>query len=84
MKQLSRREFCSLTAALGATALSAPHSLLAQPAALQISLAIEPSKKLAQVPQDFMGLSYESGQLAYPDFFAPQNKELIEIGRAHV
>jgi hypothetical protein len=81
MKQLSRREFCSLTAALGATALSAPHSLLAQPAALQISLAIEPSKKLAQVPQDFMGLSYESGQLAYPDFFAPQNKELIEIFR---
>ena len=81
MKQLSRREFCSLTAALGATALSAPCRLMAQPAALQVSLAIDPSTSLAKVPADFMGLSYESGQLAYPDFFSPQNTALIEVFR---
>ena len=81
MKQLSRREFCSITAALGATALSAPHSLMAQPAALQVSLAIDPSTSLANVPVDFMGLSYESGQLAYPDYFSSQNTALIEIFR---
>lgn len=81
MKQLSRREFCSLTTALGATALSAPSRLMAQPAALQVSLAVDPSTNLAKVPADFMGLSYESGQLAYPDFFSPQNTALIEVFR---
>jgi hypothetical protein len=82
MKQLSRREFCSVTAALGATALSAPHSLMAQPAALKISLVIETPTRLAKVPVDFIGLSYESGQLAgSPDFFSAQNTALIEIFR---
>ena len=28
-----------------------------------------------------MGLSYESGQLAYPDFFSPQNTALIQMFR---
>jgi hypothetical protein len=79
MKHLSRREFCSITAALGATALSARHSLMAQPAALQASLSIDPSMSLAKVPVDFMGLSYESGQLVYTDFFSVQNTALIEI-----
>jgi hypothetical protein len=77
----SRREFCSMAAALGASALSAPNRLLAQTAVLQISLAIDPATHLAKVPSDFMGLSYESGQLAYPDFFSPQNKALIEMFR---
>jgi hypothetical protein len=82
MKQLSRREFCSLTAALGATAISTPHGLMAQQATLQLSLAIDPTTSLVKVPVDFMGLSYESGQLAYPDFFSAQNTALIEIFRA--
>jgi hypothetical protein len=81
MKELSRREFCSLTAALGATALSAPRRLMAQTAALQVSLAVDPSTSLAKVPADFMGLSYESGQLAYPDFFSAENSALIEFFR---
>ncbi len=81
MKQLTRREFCSLTAALGATALSAPRRMIAQPTVLRVSLAVDLSTSLAKVPADFMGLSYESGQLAYPDFFAPQNTALIEMFR---
>src|ERR1039458_10013267 len=81
MKQLSRREFCAITAAVGATALSARHSLMAQPAVLQVSLAIDPATSLAKVPVDFMGLSYESGQLAYPAFFSVHNTQLIEIFR---
>ena len=81
MKQLSRREFCSITAALGATALTASHRLMAQPTALQVSMAIDPATSLAKVPVDFMGLSYESGQLAYPDFFSAQNTALIDIFR---
>jgi hypothetical protein len=81
MKHLSRRAFCSITAALGATALSARHSLMAQPAVLQVSLTIDPATTLAKVPVDFMGLSYESGQLAYPAFFSARNTQLIEIFR---
>ena len=77
----SRREFCSIAAALGTSALIAPNKLLAQPAALQISLVIDPAIRLAEVPADFMGLSYESGQLTYPDFFSPQNSALIQMFR---
>jgi hypothetical protein len=54
---------------------------MAQPAALQASLAIDHTTSLAKVPLDFMGLSYESGQLAYPDFFSAQNAALIDIFR---
>lgn len=81
MKQPSRREFCSMAAALGATALSTEHRLMAQQTALQVSLTFDPATHLAKVPADFMGLSYESGQLTYPDFFSAQNTALIEIFR---
>jgi hypothetical protein len=80
MKPLSRRKFCSLTA-LSAASLSASRSLFAQAAALPVSISIDTRTKLAEVPQDFMGLSYESGQLAYPDFFSPQNTALIDLFR---
>ena len=70
-----------MAAALGASALKAPNRLLAQTAVLQISLAIDPATRLANIPADFMGLSYESGQLAYPDFFSPQNLALIQMFR---
>lgn len=79
MRNLSRRRFCSNTAALGATALIPGHTLAAQLSTLQVSLSIDASTKLAKVPADFMGLSYESGQLAYPDFFSAENTALIEI-----
>src|ERR1039458_3011024 len=77
----SRREFCSMAAALGAMGLSAPRSLMAQQAALEVELEIDSATSLATVPADYMGLSYESGQLAYPDFFSPQNLALIELFR---
>ncbi|MDP9052414.1 MAG: glycosyl hydrolase family protein [Acidobacteriota bacterium] len=52
---------------------------MAQPGTLEVSLSIDASTSLAKVPKDFMGLSYESGQLVYPDFFSVQNTGLIEI-----
>jgi hypothetical protein len=70
-----------MAAALGASALTAPNRLLAQTAVLQASLTIDPATSIANVPVDYMGLSYESGQLAYPDFFSPQNLALIELFR---
>jgi hypothetical protein len=82
MNHLSRREFCTLATALGATALTAPQTLLAQQPAPLLSLTIDPTTKFSRLPLNYMGLSYESGQLAYPDYFSPQNKALIEIFRA--
>ena len=81
MKDLSRREFCSMSAALGAIALSAPRKLMAQPSTLEVELKIDSATSLGKVPLDYMGLSYESGQLAYPDFFSPRNTTLIQMFR---
>lgn len=81
MKQISRRKFCSISAALGAAALSVPQRLIALPEMRQVELGIDISSTLAKVPADYMGLSYESGQLAYPDFFSPQNTALIGLFR---
>lgn len=33
------------------------------------------------VPRDFVGLSYESAQLANPEFFSPKNKQLVSLFR---
>jgi hypothetical protein len=71
-----------MAAALGATTLSAGHRLMAQQPALQVSLTFDPAAHIAKVPSDFMGLSYESGQLVYPDFFSAQNTALIQIFRS--
>ncbi len=87
MGKLSRRDFCSQTAATAATVaagaigLSTSRSLLAQAPTLEVELKIDSATSLARVPEDYMGLSYESGQLAYPDFFSPQNTALIQMFR---
>jgi hypothetical protein len=81
MKDLSRRKFCSMSAALGAIALSVPRKLMAQPSTLEVELNIDFATSLGKVPLDYMGLSYESGQLAYPDFFSPRNTTLIQMFR---
>ncbi len=70
-----------MAAGLGASALISPNRLKTQTTALQASLTIDSATRLANVPSDFMGLSYESGQLAYPDFFSPRNTALIQMFR---
>ena len=90
MGKLSRRDFCSktagtvataATAALGAVAFGGARRLMAQTSALEVELEIDSATSLAKVPEDYMGLSYESGQLAYPDFFSPENTALIRMFR---
>jgi hypothetical protein len=87
MGKLSRRDFCSkttatvATAALGAVAFGGSRRLMAQAPALEVELNIDSATSLAKVPEDYMGLSYESGQLAYPDLFSPQNTALIQMFR---
>ena len=81
MTKMQRREFCSLAGALAAAAVIQPSCLLAEDAAVPVTLTVENTKRLATVPASFMGLSYESGQLSDPDFFSGQNTALVAIFR---
>lgn len=80
---MNRRIFLRNAAATAAAAHFAPSFLLADdaPSPLQATLTVDESQTLATVPQDFIGLSYESAQLANPAFFAAGNKTLIDLFR---
>lgn len=80
---MNRRTFIRNAAATAASARLAPHLLFAQTAQqpLQATLTVNESQILATVPADFIGLSYESAQLANPAFFAASNKALIALFR---
>lgn len=47
-----------------------------------MTIAVDSTKHVAQVPSDFTGLSYESAQLGRPEFFSAENKSLIGLFRA--
>lgn len=72
---MRRRDFLR-TAAL--TAIAA--RMLPAQETLTATLTID-GTKLSAIPPDFIGLSYESAQLANPAFFSATNKQLIAIFR---
>ena len=75
---MNRREF------LGALAASAAASCLpcsAQTTQAPASLTIGTAKPHSTIPDEFVGLSYESAQLANPEFFSAKNQALIQIFR---
>lgn len=77
MATITRRAFLS-TAALAAPAVR----LRAQgPMAARVTLAIPREATGAQMPPDFVGLSYEVEQLADPDFFSAKNSGLVRAFR---
>lgn len=80
---MNRRSFLGSAAAAAAASCLAPRLLLGQESAqpLQATLTVDDGVALATVPEDFVGLSYESAQLANPAFFAAGNKELIALCR---
>jgi hypothetical protein len=74
---LNRREFLSALATSAAvTAFPSPAQSTAQPTA---SLSIAAGQPTSTVPEEFVGLSYESAQLANHDFFSAKNLELIDL-----
>jgi hypothetical protein len=76
---LNRREFlAALASSAAATPLLCSSQLMAQSSA---SLNIGAAQTNTSIPDDFVGLSYESGQLANPDFFSAKNHELINLFR---
>jgi hypothetical protein len=81
---MNRREFLRDAGASAATiSCASRHLLRAQDSSEPISatLTIDKSATLATVPEDFIGLSYESAQLANPAFFSAENAALIALFR---
>jgi hypothetical protein len=77
MAPMDRRRFLSLSA-LGTAALHPASRLLAQPAPLPVTVTIgKPTGR--HIAADFTGLSYESAQLSDSEFFAGDNRQLIEL-----
>jgi hypothetical protein len=76
---IDRRSFLRGTGySLAGVALTR-HARAAQ--AQAVDVAIDTSKELATMPQDFTGLSYESAQIADPAFFAASNSTLVRAFR---
>jgi Glycosyl hydrolase family 79, N-terminal domain len=74
---MNRRRFLSLSA-LGTAALHPASRLLSQAAPLPVTLTIgKPTGR--HIAEDFTGLSYELAQLGDPEFFAGENRQLIEL-----
>lgn len=76
----TRRRFLHLAAS--ATAASfLPSIAHGQNSSITGSISVDPTAVLHAVPRNFTGLSYESAQLANPDFFAVSNRQLIRLFR---
>jgi len=76
---LNRREFLSV---LTAAAVSKPLLSFAQsPVQASTSLTIGDVLPHSMIPDEFVGLSYESAQLANPEFFSTKNHALIKVLR---
>jgi len=84
---MKRREFlCSAGSAVAAACfvprfLRAEGKAVEDARAIQAILTVNESAKLATVPLDYTGLSYESAQLANPAFFAAENSSLVALVR---
>lgn len=49
--------------------------------AMRLDVSVEWDRVVASIPEDMLGLSYESYQLSAPDFFSVANAELIGLFR---
>lgn len=81
MSPITRRRF--VTTAAAATALASHGSLFAQAVEpVAGTLTLHPDRVGPEVPEDFVGVSYEIQQLSDPSYFSTANKGLIEQFRA--
>jgi hypothetical protein len=77
---MDRRSFVR-GAGLSVAAIAAAMARPTHGQARALGLRIDRSRTLATMPQDFVGLSYESAQLADPEFFAETNTTLVRAFR---
>ena len=82
---MNRRDFLAAggaaAAGLAGSLLRAQNSATEAAAPITGTLTIDESTTLTTIPPDFIGLSYESAQLANPAFFSADNAALIAIFR---
>lgn len=76
----TRRRFFRLTAS-AAAALALPKIACADSSLITGSIYVDETAELHPIPPNFTGLSYESAQLANPDFFVSTNRELVRLFR---
>src|ERR1700691_2737685 len=95
MLGMNRRAFLRRSALASGAALCgrvgfAQTAVVATPASTSVSLRLklDPHKLGNAIPADFTGLSYETSQLSDPNFFSPDNTELVgfvhRLGRSGV
>lgn len=78
---MNRRELIRSTAAAAAGA-ALSKTLFAQTApTVSAQMTIYPNRGNS-IPKDFLGLSFESAQLAQPDFFSAENRDFAAFVRA--
>jgi hypothetical protein len=79
----NRRDFladaASASIAAAFSTLLPVRSAFGQSAGAAATLSLHTDKILAHMPDDFVGLSYESSQLGDPNFFSPKNSGLIAL-----
>jgi hypothetical protein len=76
----TRRSFLTGAASTAALA-SRPARLWAQAGSSELTFSVDPKQRLATIPLNFTGLSYESAQLGHPAFFSAGNTALIGLFR---
>lgn len=79
MKSMDRRRF--LLASAATAALPSLHAL-AQATTTTATLKLHPGEPGPRIPDNFIGLSYETNELTNPTFFSADNTGLIEQFRA--
>jgi hypothetical protein len=52
---------------------------VADPVIKPLVFSVHTDQQVGEIPQNVMGLSYESTQLGEPDYFSPANRDLIRI-----
>src|SRR5260221_327860 len=57
----------------------APVAQAAEPTNTLVKIQIDPAVTLATIPQDFIGLGYETSAAAQPDFFSAKNARMIKL-----
>ena len=87
MAIFSRRTFMAGAISVAATRATLPTSAWAvgrgrtDGEATRLDVSVEWDRAVSSIPEDMLGLSYESYQLSAPDFFSVANTELIALFR---
>jgi hypothetical protein len=81
MQKMNRRVFLRNSALASGAAMWGRMGFTQAASSVSVRLKLDLHKPGNPIPADFTGLSYESAQLGDPDFFSPDNSELVGFVR---